>query len=75
MKLGCDLGICFSINVNMLVTRDMMKSSCLLQQALMMSTISVVILGAADINDVRGYYHCSDRPNFVCGYCENHPQR
>jgi hypothetical protein len=31
------------------------------------------ILGAADVNDARGYYHCSDGPNFACDYYGNHP--
>jgi hypothetical protein len=30
------------------------------------------ILGAADINEPYGYYHCSDGQNFACGYYENH---
>jgi hypothetical protein len=76
MELGCDLGIRFSINVNMLVATYMMTSSCLLQWALMISSISfIVILGAANINDIHDYCHCSDGTNFVCGYCENHPHR
>jgi hypothetical protein len=43
---------------------------------MMTSTIFVaIILGAADINDARGYYHYSDEPNFTLGYCGNHPRR
>jgi hypothetical protein len=26
------------------------------------------ILGDADVNSVHGYYHCSDRSKYVCGY-------
>jgi hypothetical protein len=33
------------------------------------------ILGATDVNDAHGYYHCSDGPNFIHAYCENHPHR
>jgi hypothetical protein len=37
---------------------------------LMMSAIPIVaILGAGDVNDARGYYYCSDGPNFTRGYC------
>jgi hypothetical protein len=35
----------------------------------MMSAILVTaILGATDVNDARGYYHCSDRIKYTCGY-------
>jgi hypothetical protein len=34
-----------------------------------MLAISVtVILGAVDINDTRGYYHCSNGPKYARGY-------
>jgi hypothetical protein len=32
----------------------------------------VAVLGAADVNDAHGYYHCSNKPNFARGYCGNH---
>jgi hypothetical protein len=35
----------------------------------MMSAMPVAaILGAADVNGARGYYHCSDGPKYVHGY-------
>jgi hypothetical protein len=41
---------------------------------MMTSVMSVaVVLGAADNNDIRGYYHYSDMPNFARGYYGNHP--
>jgi hypothetical protein len=34
-----------------------------------MSTMIVAaILGDADVNGTRGYYHCSDWAKCVCGY-------
>jgi hypothetical protein len=33
-----------------------------------------VILEATDVNDVCGYYHYSDEPNFTNDYCENQPR-
>jgi hypothetical protein len=42
----------------------------------MTSEMSVAaILRVVDVNDARGYYHCSDGPNFTYGYYRNHPGR
>jgi hypothetical protein len=39
----------------------------------MISAIPIAaILGAADVNDARGYYHCRNGPNFARDYCGNH---
>jgi hypothetical protein len=35
----------------------------------------VAILEAVDVNNARDNYHCTNKPNFVRCYCENHPRR